>query len=97
MDCISLPHESSLRRMYSSFGLDTEFLPFLKTETSSFTQSERHLSLNMDEIHVITQQIIRDVEHCDLFVDVIITDNYPLNVHLFKLLGDGKQLISRVP
>ena len=52
MDCISLPHESSLRRMYSSFGLDTEFLPFLKTETSSFTQSERHLSLNMDEIHV---------------------------------------------
>ena len=45
----------------------------------------------------ITQQIIRDVEHCDLFVDVIISDNYPLNVHLFKLLGDGKQLIPWVP
>ena len=28
MDCISLPHESSLRRMYSSFGLDTEYIPF---------------------------------------------------------------------
>ena len=51
MDCISLPHDSLLRRLYSSFGLDTEFLPFLKTETSWFNQFERHLSLNIDEIH----------------------------------------------
>ena len=52
MDSVSLPHESSLRRLYSSFGLDTEFIPFLKSETSGFNRFERHLSLNMDEIHV---------------------------------------------
>ena len=52
LECISLPHESSLRRLYSSFGLDTDILPYLKSETSIFSQSERHLSLNLDEIHV---------------------------------------------
>ena len=52
MDCISLPHESSLRRLYSSFGLDTEFLTFFKAETNDFNQFERHLCLNMDEIHI---------------------------------------------
>ena len=50
MDCISLPHES-LRRLYSQFGFDTEFLTFLKAETSNFSPFERHLCLNMDEIH----------------------------------------------
>ena len=45
----------------------------------------------------ITRQVIRDIENCGLFIDVIVSDNYPLNVHLFKLLGDGKQLIPWVP
>ena len=52
MDCISLPHESSLHNLYSQFGLDTEFLTFLKAETSNFSPFERHLCLNMDEIHI---------------------------------------------
>ena len=52
MNCISLPHESSLQRRYSSFGLDTEFMTLLKDETKGFNQFERHLCLNMDEVHV---------------------------------------------
>ena len=52
MDCITLPHESSLKRLYSNFGLDTEFLTYLRAETTEFNELERHLCLNMDEIHV---------------------------------------------
>ncbi|KAI6651347.1 hypothetical protein LOD99_5313 [Oopsacas minuta] len=52
MDCISLSHESSLRRLYSRFGLDTEFLTSLKAETGGFNQFERHLCLNMDGTNI---------------------------------------------
>ena len=45
----------------------------------------------------ITDKVIRDIERCGFFVDVIVSDINSLNVHLFKLLGDGKQLIARVP
>ena len=177
MDCITLPHESSLKRLYSNFGLDTEFLTYLRTETTKFNELERHLCMNMDEFHVksnitykgwfdilvthwyvviynysyfsiagkfignvefsndslevepaktilcfmvsslskkwssvvrllplsnpkasdllpITLQVIKDIEQLDLFVDVIVSDNYPLNVNLFKLLGNSKELLS---
>ena len=180
MDCITLPHESSLKRLYSNFGLDTEFLTYLRAETTKFNELERHLCMNMDEIHVksnitykgwfdilvthwyvviynysyfsiagkfignvefsndsleveptktilcfmvsslskkwssvvrllplsnpkasdllpITLQVIKDIEQLDLFVDVIVSDNYPLNVNLFKLLGNSKELLSYVP
>ena len=179
MECISLPHESSLRRLYSSFGLDTEFLTFLKAETTGFNTFERHLCLNIDEMHVksnitykgsldidpnflysnisfmtyflggkffgnaecfnssgeieptktilcfmvsslskrwssvvrllpllnpkasdqlpITIQVVKDIEKYGLFVDAIVSDNYPLNVYLFKLLGRNKELLSHVP
>ena len=45
----------------------------------------------------ITQQIVRDIEKCGLFVDAIVSDNYPLNVSLFKLLGNSKELLPCVP
>ena len=47
----------------------------------------------------ITLQVIKDIEQVDLFVDVIVSDNYPLklNVNLFKLLGNSKELLSYVP
>ena len=52
MDCVSLPHESSLFRLYSNFGLGTDFLSYLRAETTDFNQYERHVYLNIDEIHV---------------------------------------------
>ncbi|KAI6651371.1 hypothetical protein LOD99_5338 [Oopsacas minuta] len=51
-DCVFLPHESSLFQLYSNFGLDTDFLTYLRAETTEFNQYERHVCLNIDEIHV---------------------------------------------
>ena len=44
----------------------------------------------------ITVQVIKDIEQFGLLVDVIVSDNYPLNVNLFKLLGNSKEILSRV-
>ena len=52
MDCVSLPHESALFRLFSNFGLDTDFLTYLRAETTDYNQYERHVCLSMDEIHV---------------------------------------------
>ena len=45
----------------------------------------------------ITQKIICDIEKCELIVDAIVSDNYPLNVNLFKLLGNNTDLLPCVP
>ena len=39
----------------------------------------------------ITVQVIKDVEQSGLFVDLIVSENYPLNVNLFKLIGNNKK------
>ena len=51
-------------------------------------------NLKSSDFLPIVHQVIRDIKHYGLFVDVIFSDNYPLN--LFKLLGDGKQLLPCV-
>ena len=51
MACLSLPHVNTLEE-YSSFGLECEFFPFLKQTTNSFTEAEKHIVMQMDEIHV---------------------------------------------
>ena len=38
----------------------------------------------------ISVQVIKDIKQLGLFVDVIVSDNYPPNVNLFKLLGITK-------
>ena len=141
MSCLSLPHHSTLQKLYSSFGLENEFFTFLKQATQSFSLEQRRVIFQMDEIHVKSdisykgskilcsnldpdiptktvfaimvsslykkwssivrlfpcasataenlfetiKSCIRDVEQCGLFVQIISTDNYPLNVKLFKL------------
>ena len=40
---------------------------------------------------------IRDVEDCGLYVQIISTDNYPLNVKLFKSFSHTCKLETRVP
>ena len=52
MSCLSLPHFNTLEKLYSSFGLESDFFPFLKQATHSFSNEQKHVILQMDEIHV---------------------------------------------
>ena len=48
-------------------------------------------------LHPIITKAIFDIETCGLFVEAICTDNYPLNVNLYKLFSDdGKTLHLKV-
>ena len=48
-------------------------------------------------LHPIVRQTIFDIECCGLFLEAICTDNYPLNVNLYKLFSDvGKVLHPKV-
>ena len=52
LDCLSLPHLSTLKRLYSNFGLDAEFTNYLKQSATQFNRLERNVVIQMDEIHV---------------------------------------------
>ena len=52
LDCLSLPHLSTLKRLYSNFVLDAEFTNYLKQSTTQFNRLERNVVIQMDEIHV---------------------------------------------
>ena len=54
-------------------------------------------SVSAEKLFDIIKSCIRDVEECGLFVHVISTDNYPLNVKLFKLFSTLGKLETRVP
>ena len=47
-----------------------------------------------NELQPIISRLISDIENCGLFVHVICTDNYPLNVSLFKLFSPDKKTLS---
>ena len=153
LDSLSLPHYSTLKRLYSKFGLDCEYSSFLERATSHFSQRERNVILQMDEIHVkseltykggkvfgsslntiepaktifafmvsslskkwstivrllpcsnssaselfpIIKMVIEDIERCGLYVQVLCTDNYPMNVSIFKLFSPNNTLNTIVP
>ena len=153
LDCLSLPHLSTLKRLYSNFGLDAEFTNYLKQSATQFNRWERNVVIQMDEIHVkstftykggkiigsslnptdpaktvfafmvsslskrwsnivrllpcasssavehfpIIKEVIQDVEACGLFVHVLCTDNYPMNVNIFKLISPNRILEPIVP
>ena len=40
LDSLSLPHYSTLQRLYTKFGLDSEYITFLEKATSDFNQRE---------------------------------------------------------
>ena len=153
MSCLSLPHFNTLEKLYSSFGLDNDFFTFLEQSTQSFSPQQKHVIIQMDEIHVKSDVsykggkilgsnldaddptktvfaimvsnlfkkwscVVRllpcasdsaeklfdtiksckgDAEDCGLFVQIISTDNYPLNVKLFKVFSPTGKLETRVP
>ena len=148
LDCLSLPHLSILKRLYSNFGLDAEFTNYLKQSAIQFNRWERNVVIQMDEIHVkstftykggkiigsslnptdpaktvfafmvsslskrwsnivrllpcasssavelfpIIKEVIQDVKACGLFVHDLCTDNYPMNVNIFKLFSPNRIL-----
>ena len=54
-------------------------------------------SISAENIFPIIKSCIIDVENCGLRVEVISTDNYPLNVNLYKLFPPNKKLDIQVP
>ena len=52
ISCISLPHSNTLQILYSSFGPENELFTFFKQYTQSFSLEQRHVIIQMDEIHV---------------------------------------------
>ncbi|KAI6658292.1 hypothetical protein LOD99_15561 [Oopsacas minuta] len=49
------------------------------------------------QILPILHEVIKDIESCNLQIQVICTNNYPLNVNLFKLLSPTSNLETCVP
>ena len=52
LDCVSLPHHSTLQRLYSNICLESEFTRFLQQSTVYFNYMERCVIIQMDEVHV---------------------------------------------
>ena len=52
LECLSLPHPSTLRKLYSNIGLDTNFIEYLKVACQDFSKFKKHVLLQLDEIHV---------------------------------------------
>ena len=57
-----LPHHNTLRRFYTSIGLEDEFISYLKMSTKEFNSLERNVVLHMDEIHIKSDFLILAVE-----------------------------------
>ena len=54
-------------------------------------------SISAEYLFPIIKSCILDIESCGFKVQIISTDNYPLNVNLFKLFSPAKQLETSVP
>ena len=50
--CITLPHQSTLRNLTSKSGLEYEFKAFLIKSNAHFSKQQRQLVLNIDEVYV---------------------------------------------
>ena len=55
-------------------------------------------SITAEYLFPIIKSCILDIESCGLKVQIVSTDNYPLNVNLFKLFSpSSRQLETSVP
>ena len=165
LECISLPHPSTLRRLHSNIGIDRSFIDYLRVACQDFNEFKKHVLLQLDEIHVrsdytykggkifgssfiqtnsshpennffesdpantvlafqvtslftkwseivrllpccnakssdllpVVKQVVIDIEKCGLKVVVICTDDYQLNVSLFKSLAGSASLQLTCP
>ena len=151
-NCIILPHERNLLKIKNSIGLESEYTKILREIASTFNDLERHVILQMDEVHIrsdasykggrvigsidnpedphttvfsmmvsslstrfssivrliplgsssaetlypIVKSTICDIEACGVFVEAVCTDNYPLNVRLYKCFSADSKLRPKV-
>ena len=51
-------------------------------------------STSATEIYTVVKSVIGDIERCGLNVQVIGTDNYPLNVNFFKLFSSDTKTLT---
>ena len=51
---------------------------------------------NAESIYPIVKSTICDIEDCGLFVEAVCTDNYPLNVRLYKMFSPDSKLEQKV-
>ena len=54
-------------------------------------------SITAEYLFPIIKSCILDIESCGLKIQIICTDNYPLNVNIFKLFSPTKKLETNVP
>ena len=54
---MNLPHERNLLKNKNSIGLESEYLSSLKEFSSTFKDLERHIILQMDEVHIRSDAI----------------------------------------
>ena len=54
-------------------------------------------SITAEYLFPIIKSCILDIESCGLKLQIISTDNYPLNVNLFKLFAPSRRLETSVP
>ena len=59
LDCLSLPHVHTLDKLYSSFGLENKLCAYLRQDTSSFTPQEWNAIIQIDEIHLKSENILQ--------------------------------------
>ena len=52
LECLSLPHPSTLRRLYSNIGLDTNFIYYLKVASRDFNKFKKRVLVLLNEIHL---------------------------------------------
>ena len=46
----------------------------------------------------MVNSVTNDIQNCDLLIEILVIDNYPLNVRLFKLhFLDHKTFLPSVP
>ena len=51
-NCLILPHERNLLKIKNTIGLESEYTKILKEVATTFNDLERHVILQMDEVHI---------------------------------------------
>ena len=88
-NCIILPHERNLLKIKNSIGLESEYTKILEEVATTFNDLERHVILQMDEVHIRSDasykggRVIGSINNPD-DPHTTVSDNYPLNVRLYK-------------
>ena len=77
----------------------TVFSMMVSSLSAKFSTTVRLIPLgssSAESLYPIVRSTIYDIEACGLFVEAVCTDNYPLNVRLYKLFSTSSKLEPKV-